>query len=157
MPREVDRSIRRLQRELAGYRPVLPPHLTLAPPVSDSFPLTRLYDAVTCTGPLELTIGPSRAFDDEEPVVYFEVGGPGMPGLAVLSRALGARAGYVLHVTLVRALPRAETARCLAATRDCAWRVRVPAVSVLEMAHDGRSWRWSVLHTLKLGVHASVP
>lgn len=59
----------------------MPPHLTLVPPVNvrddrmdDA--LAVLRDAAGRVRPLKLTLGPTRTFLPENPVVYLAVGGP---------------------------------------------------------------------------------
>lgn len=153
LPDAVACEIRGVQQRVAGYRPLLPPHVTLAPPVDGGFPREALRAACRSIGPLEFTVGPAGSFDTAERVAFLEVGGPGRDALAVLHRTLtGRAAGFVPHVTLVRGLSRDLFDAVLAAARDLRWtEVRIGAVHVVAMTRaEGGPWSWRPEETVPL-------
>ena len=157
LPDPVAAAIRRVQTDVADYRPLLPPHLTLAPPVDDGFPVGALRAACREVGPLDLVVGPPGSFPSAERVAFLQVTGPGLPGLARLNRALGGTGDLVPHVTIVRGLSRELFDATMAAAAGMRWAVRVDEVHVVSMTHDGARWRWEPYETLTLESHAALP
>jgi 2'-5' RNA ligase len=153
LPADAAAEIIELQQQLASYRPLLPPHLTLLPPVHDQAEaglLAARLERVAGRSPaLALTVGPSATFLPAEPVVYFRVGGDGLPGLhgwhrelaGEFPRAAGALP-FVPHVTLVRGLAHEVLLDCLAATRDMAWDVTIETVHLISMTERDGTWSW---------------
>jgi 2'-5' RNA ligase len=144
LPEPIDREIRRTQERVAGYRPVLPPHITLAPPADEGFPRDALRAACRGLGPLDLSIGPPGTFGTAELVVYLTVSGPGEAALARIHQALTGRTyGFVPHITVLRGRPLDQFEAAMAAARDLCWsRVRVHAVQVVSMSRNGGDWSW---------------
>jgi 2'-5' RNA ligase len=163
LPDAVDREIRRAQQHIAGYRPLLPPHITLAPPVEEGFPRDRLRGVCRELSPLDLSIGPPGTFGTAELVVYLKVGGPGQGALARIYRALtGESDGFAPHVTVLRGRPRDQFDAALAAAQHLHWaRVRIGAVQVVAMSQARGDWSWRPDELIGLtgnGVdHAAVP
>jgi 2'-5' RNA ligase len=156
LPAPADVAIRRLQIDVAGYRPLLPPHVTLAPPTDGPFPITALRAACREVGALDLVIGPPGSFATSELVAYLEVGGPGRVGFGRLHRALGGTGAFVPHVTLVRGRPKDTFDQAMAAAADMRWPVRVDVVQVVSMTRDGSGWRWEPYETLDLEKNATL-
>ncbi len=160
LPPTVSAQVSSLQASLE-YRPLLPPHLTLLPPVLD--PVTartlaaRLERAAAHTPEITVAIGPPATFLPRAPVVYLEVTGAGLPWLHALHRelaeAVGLGAGgppFVPHVTLVRELERSALLACLAAARAAAWQVTVASVHLLSVTDDGETRTWRELRQFAL-------
>jgi 2'-5' RNA ligase len=144
LPEAIDREIRQTQERVAGYRPVLPPHITLAPPADEGFPRAALRAACQGLGPLDLTIGPPGTFGTAELVVYLKIGGPGEAALSRIYRALTGRTdGFVPHITVLRGRPLDQFEAAMAAARDLRWsQVRIHAVQVVSMSQRGGDWSW---------------
>jgi 2'-5' RNA ligase len=153
LPPDAAAEIVALQRQLASYRPLLPPHLTLLPPVHGRLEVGRLaarLERVAARSPaLALTVGPPATFLPAEPVVYFQVGGDGLPRLhgwrrelaEELPQAVGALP-FVPHVTLVRGLAHEVLLDCLAATRDAVWDISIETVHLISMTERDGAWSW---------------
>jgi 2'-5' RNA ligase len=142
-----------LQRRLASYRPLLPPHLTLLPPARDpaeAGPLAAALEQAAARAPaLHLTIGPAATFLPAEPVVYLRVGGDDAAALRALhdelSAAMARPAGeypFVPHVTLVRGLEPPLLHACLAAAQAARWEVVVRTAHLVSMSRRGDVWSW---------------
>jgi 2'-5' RNA ligase len=144
LPDAVDREIRRTQERVADYHPLLPPHISLAPPVEEGFPQDRLRAVCQEFGPLDLTIGPPGTFGTAELVVYLKVGGPGRGALAHINRTLTGRPdGFVPHVTVLRDRPVDQFDAAMTAARHLRWpSVRIDAVQVVAMTQTGGDWSW---------------
>lgn len=153
LPPNVATEIVELQQELAHYQPLLPPHLTLLPPVSGRAEAERLAtrtERIAARSPaLALTVGPSATFLPTEPVVYFQVCGPGLPWLHTWHRELAegmpqedVARPFVPHVTLVYRLAREALLDCLAATRHTSWEVTIEEVHLISMTDRDGTWSW---------------
>jgi 2'-5' RNA ligase len=141
-----------LQREFTDYRPLLPPHLTLLPPVHEGTQadlLAQRMGRITAGSPaLALTVGPPATFLPDEPVVYFAISGAGLPWLHAWHRELagdepGARP-FVPHVTLVYRLPHELLLRYLEAARDATWEVTIEAVHLVSYTDQPEACEWHV-------------
>ncbi len=154
-PAELARSVQTLRRALADPRlDVLPPHLTLVPPINltdDAFAEGRalLRSVASSSEPFELEVGPASTFAPVTPTVHLELGGDTGPLHALRARL---RSGpferpdgrpFHPHVTLREELlepPPALAAEVLAG-RLGPWLVdRVQLLEQRRDAADRRCW-----------------
>ena len=130
----------------------VPAHVTLVPPVNvrtDDLPaaLTRLRTAgAAVRQPIEVAIGPPATFLPVNPVLYLEVGGPGLPALHRLRDAVFAYPlersltwSFVPHVTLADGAEPTRISAALEALRDFTLDVTFDRIHLLEQAAD-RTW-----------------
>ena len=154
-PADLSRSVQTLRRALADPRlEVLPPHLTLVPPINvtdEAFAQGRalLRSVASGSEPFELEVGPASTFAPVTPTVHLELGGDTEP-LHVLRDRL--RSGpferpdgrpFHPHVTLREELvdPPPAVAAAVLAGRLGTWLVdRVQLLEQRRDAADRRCW-----------------
>ena len=131
----------------------VPSHITLVPPVNvreDDLPaaLTRLRAAAAAVrDPIEVTLGPPATFLPVNPVLYLEVGGPGLPAVHRLRETVFAYPlersltwPFVPHVTLADNAGPERIAAALTALSDYRTTVSFDRLHLLEEG-DQRTWR----------------
>ena len=152
IPAPVDREIDGLRRAVGdGAFGRIPPHITLVPPVNvreDAFgdALDVLRKAAAATQPFALELGPPATFMPDNPVLFLQVGGPGLRGLMALREAVFKPPlertltwPFVPHLTLAdEAAPDRITAS-MAALADYRVTASFDRVHILEEG-EGRTW-----------------
>ena len=141
------------------------PHLTLVPPVNvRSHALVEALAVLRTaasgqTGPLDLDLGPAATFLPVNPVVFLDVGGPGLEALARMHRAVSAgpllraeRWPWQPHVTLCDDAPEDRAVAAVAALAQYRVVARFDRAVLLEE----RDRRWVPLADALLGPPAVV-
>lgn len=150
MAAEVD-GLRRACGDKALGR--VPGHLTLVPPVNvreDDLPaaLTRMRAAASAVaGPIEVTLGPPATFLPNNPVLYLQVGGPGLTRVHRLRDVVFAYPlersltwPFVPHVTLADNAEPDRIAAAMVALADYAVPVTFDRLHLLEEGEE-RTWQ----------------
>jgi len=139
----------------------IPSHITLVPPVNvreddRAAALTRMRTAAFALGgPVEVTIGPPATFLPANPVLYLEVGGPGLAAVHRLRREVFAYPlersltwPFVPHVTVADGTDPARITAALVALADFV----VPATfDRLHLLEEGENRIWRPLADCPLG------
>jgi 2'-5' RNA ligase len=139
----------------------VPSHLTLVPPVNvreDDLPaaLTRLRAAAAAVrGPVDVTLGPPATFLPDNPVLYLDVGGPGLPAVHRLRETVFAYPlersltwPFVPHVTLADNAEPDRIEAALIALADYSAEVTFDRLHLLE---EGAERTWLPLADCPLG------
>jgi 2'-5' RNA ligase len=164
----------RLADEVEGLRRALgdgalekvPPHVTLVPPVNvredDLGEALRIVrEAAAATGPITLSLGPVRSFLPVNPVVYLDVGGPGLATVhrlrqrfhdGVLARSVDHE--FVPHVTVANELAEDRIAGAMAVLGH--YRHVTTVIRHLHLLQEGADHVWHPIAGVRLGPPAVV-
>jgi 2'-5' RNA ligase len=153
LPDAVAAEVDGLRRALGADLDMVPPHVTLVPPVNvrddalaDALAVLRAAASAVTPAPLRLDLGPPTTFHPVTPVVYLAVGGD-LASLAELrdrvftpplARPIGF--DFVPHVTLNEDMDPERIPAAVAALADFPASVEIDRVHVLRET-PGRLWR----------------